>query len=530
MKKNIYILVTIISASILLVACAGGAASDSAEVEASSEDEPQFAFYAVNSEPLTNWDPAIEFSNGIHVDNNMYEQLVRYDSASESITPLLAETYAVSDDGLTWTFNLRQGVKFQNGDDFTAEDVKYSIDRTMRLGAGAAYIWSAVTEVNVVDDYTVEFVLGYETPLDLVAATGYAAFIYSDQCVDENDAWIDESIGCGTGPYMLKSAKWGDEVILEKFEDYWGGWSGEHFDLVVFKKVTEPATRRQMIETGEATITIELPYSDIDALKENSDVAVFIEPSWQNLIGMYNTQKAPLDNVLVRQALSYAFPYDQVIEHAAGGYARQSYSIVPYGMWGFSDELPRYTYDLDKAQELLEEAGYADGGFDMLLTYTAGNETEKSTAELYKSELAKLNINLEIRSMPWDSQWELAKSPNPDDRQDIILFYWWPDLPSPYSFLFSTFHSEEEILFNLSYYYNPEFDALIDEANMKTASDYETAEAMFIEAQEILLEDAVSLFIYDRQDVWPVNSKLEGFKFNPAYPTTVFFYETYLGE
>ncbi len=160
-------------------------------------------------------DPAIEYSNGIHVHNNMYEQLLRYDAINKKIVPLLAESYSISDDGLTWTFKLRQGVKFQNGDPLTAEDVKYSIERTMQLGAGASYIWSAVNAINVVDPQTVEFKLSYKAPLDLIASTGYAAFIYSKKCIKEDNTWIDEAKGCSTGPYMLKSSKWGMKSSLK---------------------------------------------------------------------------------------------------------------------------------------------------------------------------------------------------------------------------------------------------------------------------------------------------------------------------
>jgi peptide/nickel transport system substrate-binding protein len=195
-------------------------------------------------------------------------------------------------------------------------------------------------------------------------------------------------------------------------------------------------------------------------------------------------------------------------------------------MWGWSDTLPRYTYDLEKAKQLLAEAGYPDGGFKVLMTYLAGEEPEKTMAELYKSELTKLNIDLEIRSMPWDAGWELAKGAE-NTRQDIFVMYWWPDLPSPYSFLFSTFHSEESPYFNLSYYANPEFDALIDQANEMTVSDPAKAEAMFVDAQKMLLEDAVSLFIYDRQDLWITASNLKGFKYNPAYPMTTFYHDLY---
>lgn len=516
MKHKHYLITVFILLGVLLSAC--GAATQETTT-------PNFAVYAINSEPLTNWDPAIEFSNGIHVHNNIYEQLVRYNSETDIVIPLLAESYSVSEDGLTWTFNIREGVKFQNGNDLTAEDVKYSIERTMDIGAGASYIWFGVEEINVIDPFTVEFELAFQMPLDLVASTGYAAFIYSSECVDENNDWIEEAKNCGTGPYALESSVWGDEVILRKFDGYWGGWQEDSFDVAVFKKVSEPATRRQMIETGEATITVELPYSDIDALKQDENVTVHVEPSFQNLLAMLNTEKAPLDDVLVRQALAYAFPYEEVINTVIGGYGRQSYGVVPYGLWGWSDELPQYTTDLDKAQDLLTEAGFPDGGLDLLLTYTAGNEAQKSSAELYKGNLAELNINLEIRSMPWDSQWELARNPDPEARQDVFMMYWWPDLPSPFSFLFSPFHSEDEPFFNLGYYSNPEFDEMINTANELTSSDFEQARQMFIDAQVFLLEDMPSLFIYDRQDVWVTVRDLNGFNFNPVYPTVVFFHD-----
>ncbi len=105
------------------------------------------------------------------------------------------------------------------------------------------------------------------------------------------------------------------------------------------------------------------------------------------------------------------------------------------------------------------------------------------------------------------------------------MMYWWPDLPSPYSFLYSTFHSEDEPLFNLAYYKNPEFDQLIDGGNEMTSSDIEKAKQMFIDAQKILLDDAASIFMYDRQDIWVTYKTIQGFKFNPAYPTVVFFHE-----
>ncbi len=487
----------------------------------------KIAYYAFNSEPVLDWDPSVEFSNGIVVMNNIYETLLRYDPAENKIIPVLATAYTKSPDGLTWTFHLRKGVKFHDGTEMKADAVKFSIERTKKINKGAAYIWDPVQQINVKDDYTVEFKLSYAAPLDLIASCGYAAFIMSPKVAGQPEDWFAKGNDAGTGPYKVQSTKRGEEVVLTRFAEYWRGWEGNHFDKVIIKKVPETASRRQLVEKGEADVTIELPYEDVEALKNNPNVEVLTAPAFQNLFFCLNTEKAPLNNKLVRQALSYAFPYDDVVKYAMGNYATQARGPIPHGHWGHGDDLFQYKHDLVKAKELLARAGYPNGGFKLLLTYMSGDEAEKKAVELYKAELAKLNINLEVRGMPWESQWELAKSKDPNQRQDILVMYWWVDYASPYSWLRSIFHSEEDILFNLNYYKNPAFDKLIDEANARSGIDRAGAEKMFIDAQKILVEDAPAIFAYDKKYVWIYNKHFKGLKSNAAYPNTIFFYDTY---
>lgn len=526
-SKRSRIVMTVILVMLVTLAASGCGGRDVGQNDA-GEGQPKIAFYAFNSEPILDWDPSVEYSNGIVVLNNVYETLLRYEPLSKEVIPVLATEYTKSDDGLTWTFKIREGVKFHNGDDLTAEDVKASIDRTIALGQGAAFVWDPVEEIVIKDDYTVDFKLKYPAPLDLIASSGYAAFIMSSEAIESNpEDWFSQGNVAGTGPYTLQSFKMGDEVVLTKFEDYWKGWEGEHFDKVVIKKIPETASRRQLVEKGEADVTMELPYEDIEALKGNPAVNVMEVPSFQNLMVFFNTEKAPLDNKLVRQALSYAFPYGDVVEYAMGGYAVQGKGPIPVGHWGHGDDLFQYQHDLDKARELLARAGYPDGGLELLLTYMAGDEAEKKAAELFKAELAKIGINLEIRSMPWESQWELSRNPDPQKRQDLLIMYWWPDYASPYSWLYSLYHSEEEILFNLSYWSNAEFDRLIDQGNEMSGIDIEEAENLYIRAQEILVEEAPTIFAYDKKYVWVTNSSFKGFKSNPIYPNVVFFYDTY---
>jgi len=488
--------------------------------------EPTIAIYAYYAEPVLDWDPSVEFSNGIIVMNNMYETLLRYDPENDKFEPVLATDYSKSPDSLSWTFKIRRGVKFHDGTDLNADAVKYSIDRTISLGKGAGYIWGAVKEIHVVDDYTVRFDLKYPAPLDLVASCGYAAFIVSPTAVKTHPAgWLSQGNDAGSGPYMLQSFKMGQEVVLTRFDGYWRGWEGKHYDKVVFQKIAETATRRQMIEKGDASFTLELPYEDVNALKSNSNVAIYVGPSLQNLMLYFNMAKKPLDNKLVRQALSFAFPYQDVVKYA-GGNASLSRGAIPVGLWGHGDGLPQYSYDLEKAKSLLAQAGYPNGGIKLLVTYSSGDEAEKKSVELYKSELAKINVDLEIRAMPWASQWELAKGDS-QGRQDIFEMYWWPDIASPYSWLFNLFHSEDTPNYNFSYMKDPAFDKLIDQGNESSGIDRRTATQEFITAQKMLIDQAAAIFAYDKKDVFITNRTFKGFKDNPVYPNVVFFYDTY---
>jgi peptide/nickel transport system substrate-binding protein len=472
-------------------------------------------------------DPAVSFSNDSVVVSNCYETLTFYNppGSDELLGPVLATSWETNEDATEWVFHLREGVTFHNGDPFNAEAAKGAIENTIELGTGASYIWDPVEEIEVVDDYTVKFKLSYAAPLDLIASSGYGAWIYNPKVyAEQGTEWFNAGNCAGTGPYKIERRERGSRLIMTRNEDYWGGWREGQFDKVVFEIHEDNVVLQQMIEAGTADFTYGVPPDNLAALDARDDIVVYTNPSFQNLLGLLNNQKPPLDNKLVRQALAYSVPYTQMIQGVLQGRGTQAYGPVPAGMWGHSKDLLQYTYDLDKAKELLAEAGYPDGGFDLLYTFATGDLDEQQLGELWKAELAKLGINLEVRAMNWEAQWDLAKSA-PENAQDILTFYWWPDYVSPYSFLYGMFHTEDEILFNLGYYYNSEFDELIDTANALSGSDREKAEETFIQAQEMLVEDSVALFFYDVANTHLARSDIKGFVDNPAYPHVVFVYQ-----
>jgi peptide/nickel transport system substrate-binding protein len=478
---------------------------------------------------VTTWDPSASFSTEALYMANLYEPLIwiRPDGTFE---PALAESWDVSEDGLTWTFHLRPGVKFHDGDTLTADAVVASIERTRALGTGASWIWWMVESIEAVDELTVEFTLSTPYPLDRVVASTYAAWIMSPTAAAMEDSeWFEAGNEAGTGPWMLESYTPDEEVVLTRFEDYWGGWDDNQFDKVVISIVPEQVVQAQMLEGGEVDLALSLPVETYADFQASPDFVVYEDDTLFNYVGLLNTQREPLNNKLVRQAIAYAIPYDDVVAVGTGGLGQQARGPVPHGLWPYSDEVGQYTYDPDRARELLAEAGYPGGGFSLVLTHAAENLNEERFAPVIRDALADIGIEVEIRPMLWAQQWELAKG-DPAEAQDIFLLLWWPTISDGYDNLSSMFHCEDEPFFNLCYYCNPEYDALIDTALELTATDPETAQQMYIDAMNILVEDSPALFLYDTRVFRPVPTYLEGYEYNPNYPFSTFFYPIRLAQ
>lgn len=524
MKKNKK-LISIITATCLTLSIFSGCNKGSEDGRKKAEDS-KIVYFATSTEPYINLDPSVENSNGIAILQNTYETLTFYNYETREVEPLLAESWKSENEGKTWIFKIKDGVKFHDGEELNAEVVKKSIERTKELNLGAAFIWESLESIEVVSEYEVQFNLKYSAPIDLIASAGYASYIISPKAIDKDSQWFNEGNNAGTGPYTIKKLTKGEEVILEKFDDYWGGWKENQYSHAIIKKVSEGSARRQLIEKGEAQIASEFSTTDIKALREYEGVKVEEMPSWKNIIGFFNTEKEPLNNVEFRKALAYAFPYEETINNIKEGMAVQSYGLVPSGLWGHNEELFRYKCDLEKAKEHLDKSGVDVSNLTLEIT-ASGGDAFRNYAQLYQINLKKLGINLEIREMNWDSVWEKSKSVNKEDRQDILVMSWWPDYATPLSWFASLVKSEENPTFNLSYINDPEIDKKIEEASLYAATDREKAEKLLIEIQEKLIEESYFLHIYDDQTVWVTTDKLKGFNINPAYGNVVHFYDLY---
>lgn len=516
MRKRGIALLALSLAVVTVVASLAGCSKPAAK--------PSAVTYVVYADPMVDWDPAKSWAAENVFMQNVYETLVRIDPLDNNkFTGVLATGWHESEDHLTWTFDIRPNVKFHDGETLTADMAAKSLKRTIDMKKSATYIFDGVKDIKAAGPLTLEFDLSRPLPMLYILSSTYAAYIYNP---DYSTDWYTTPNADGTGPYKFVSYKKDSEIVLQKFDDYWGGWSGSgKFEYAFIKTVTEAATRRQMLTSGEADIVEQMPVEDIQALKSDANIATSNVTSFQELYAFLNTQKAPLNNKYIRQALAYATPYADILNYVMGGTAVQARGVIPQTLWGYSPDVFQYTYDLDKAKALLTKGGKPNGGFTLLYTYTAGDKNEQKIGELMKDSFAKIGITLDIRGMTVDTKYALARDPDPQKRQDITMLYWWPDNVDPSGYLYSQFHTEKEVGFNLGYYYNPAVDKLIDDGMLAAGTSIDAAVAKYTEAQKIIVDDSPAIFLYCENYVRPYRADLQGFKDNPAYPNVVFFYD-----
>ena len=513
-----------IAAALLLAACGGSSSSTTTTPQTTSQ---VFTYDTTATVMDDGFDPATEYSDAIIAMSQMYETLTRYDAATHRVEPLLATSWSSADGGKIWTFHLRHGVHFHTGRLMTAQIAKAALLRTIKLGGGAAYVFGAVKTIDTPDQYTLVFHLKYPSPLDLEASASYSAYIYDTQAAGPAGnltKWLNTPHDAGTGPYELQTWNKGQEfeVILKAFPGYWGGWSGPHYKKVVFRVVTTDTTAAQLLRSGAVDFVEQIGPSIWKSFQGDPGIRTVASPSWQNLLAQLNAESLSLP---VRQAILYSIDYPGIIA-ALQGAAFPSSGLIPAGLLGHSTSLPNYTYDPAKAKQLLNQAGYGPGkkALDLSLTYTAGDSNEQVVAELMKSNLAKVNINLSTQSLEWPTQWAKAKSANTASRQSIFLEYWWPDYADPYTWFTNLLQTQKPPYYNLSYYSNPTMDAQINRVESVVATSPAAGAQLYRTMQVENFQQAPVDALYNVNYQYAMRTSFTGFKVNPAYANVVFAY------
>ena len=402
-----------------------------------------------------------------------------------------------------------------------AAAAKASLDRTIELGKGLAYIWGNVDSVNAVDDLTLEIKTKNPQPVDLIASSQYAAYMYSPKAAEAGPDWFNAGNAAGTGPYVVRQWDKAQQVVLEKNDGYWGGWTDANFERVILKVVTENATQLQMIKSGEADFVSLVAADVMDSLNEQDGISAYTEPSWKNSQFLINTQKAPTDNKTFRQALTHIWDYQTVVDEIYAGTADVGRGPIPATMWGHDDSIQAPEFDLDRAKALLEESGVPQSDWKVTMAYIGTSEEYKNSALLFQANASQ--IGLEVELLPGDWGTVSGNARNLDTAPNLQSMTWWPGYATPNDWLVGLFRTEDPPLFNLSYYANPDYDATLNEGIALEGSDRDQAIANYAKVQQMLMDDAVAIFYADIKKRVARASDIQGLETNPAY-ATVFFY------
>ena len=474
--------------------------------------------------------------------DTIYEPLVTQDENFE-LVPVLAEEYEQIDD-TTWEFKLREGVTFHDGSEFNAEVVKANLERVLdpAKASARAFLFEMVSEVNVIDDYTVQVVTEYPYAPLINNFTHGAGKMISKELIDKDyqnsldkagsdvslEEYYDlraeggeeheavaneissyvgelvESEPVGTNYFKFESRSPGEVTSVVRNDDYWGEETAK-LDGVDFKVVSEPGSRLAELESGTSDAILATLSSNIERVDSNPDVTLQRQESVSiDYIG-FNTEKEPFNDPKVRQAITHAFDSEAVLEGVYNGSGQPAVAPLAPGVLGYSEDLEGREYDMDKAQQLLDEAGVEDLTINLMVN---DDNPERVDVALWLQEsLSELGITVNVEQVEWGAYLEATGA----GEHDMFILGWSNSTGDPDNGISPLFHSDNiGADGNRSFYNNPELDSLLDQARQE--SDEEKRGEMYTEAQQILVDDAPAIFIRHGENLNAYNNNVENFQ------------------
>lgn len=429
---------------------------------------------------------------------NVYDTLVVPNPDDLTFEPSLATDWETSEDGLTWTFTLRDDVTFHDGSELDSADVVYTFRRIIDEELQNAYRFATVEDVRAPDPTTVEFVLSEPTPnlLDHVGSYKGVA-ILPEGAAEDLDLATEAN---GTGPFRLEDVG-ADGITLTAFEDYWG--EGPGVDEVEFRFISEPTTALTALQTGEVHWTDNVPAQRVEELQGSGDVTVETVPSVDYWYMAVNFARPPFDRAEVREAIALALDREAIADAAQFGLARVNQTAIPEESFWYHDYAP-YERDVDAARDLLAEAGVEDLTMGLMVTDEYPETVE--VAQVIAANLDEVGITVDIQTEQF-STWL--------DRQgagdfDAFLLGWLGNL-DPYGYYHSQHVCEGEN--NYQGYCDPETDELLERA--ATEADEDARKELYDEAAERIVDANSYIYLYNPSVVQAWTDEVSGYELRP---------------
>lgn len=476
---------------------------------------PDDVLVVANNFDASSLDPAVayEFTSCFTI-MNVYDTLVKIEDGEA--VPRMAKSWDVSEDKLTWTFNIRENMKFASGNDIDAEAVKFSLNRSMEMGKGPSWMLNEVMtpeNIEVLDKYTIQFKLKKPTSYFLSVLYNTCASIVDPEVVkshekddDWGENWLNSHSGdAASGPYKLVNWEQGDSITLERNENYWG--EKPKFKKVIIRNIKESVTQKMQVQNEDADIAFDITPDQVKDLKNNEDVEVINgEDLRAYYLGM-NVEKEPLDNQKVRMAIKHAINYEQIIEDLANGYGNTLEGAIVKPLIGYQGNMGVYEYNPSKAKELLEESGYPDG-FEIELTAISSSMWEEIITKV-DNDLEEVGISVNIRQMNSAGFYELFR----EGKLELMLSGWGSDYPDPHNFAHPFGHSEGSLTQRVNYK-NEEIDKMIEEA--AKINDTDERKDIYGKMERELANKGPWAMLYQPQQLVVIRDNLKGYEYDPS--------------
>ncbi|MNH65970.1 Periplasmic dipeptide transport protein precursor [compost metagenome] len=483
-----------------------------------------------------NFNPQL-YTSGTSVDASavpIYNRLVDFKVGTTELQPSLAESWDVSENGKVYTFHLRQGVKFQSNKyfkptrDFNADDVIFSFMRQKdpnhpyhNVSNGnysnfeSLEFGKLITAIDKVDDHTVRFTLAHpEAPFVADLGWYFASILSAEYANSMLKAGTPERVDMdpiGTGPFELKQYHKDSRILFSAFPDYWQGKA--KIDRLVFSITPDASIRYAKLEKNECQV---MPFpnpADLPRMRENKDINLMQKAGLNTGFLAFNTQKAPLDNVKVRQALALAINKPAIIEAVFHGTGTAAKNILPPGVWSADADLKDYDYDPEKAKALLKEAGFANGmTIDLwaMPVQRPYNPNAKRMAEMIQADWAKVGVTAKVVTFEWGEYLTRVKN----GEHQAALMGWTTATGDPDNFFGPLYSctSANGGSNSSKWCYQP-FDKLILEA--RAESNHQKRVELYKEAQQMMHDQMPAVMIAHSTIFEPVRKEVTGYEIDP---------------
>ena len=498
MKRTLTVLVVLAVLSAVLFA---GGSSESAAASGAPVYKDTIVFGTGSD--VTSLDPHIgKESAAVVVTNHIYDTLVDIDLDTGTIVPQIAESWEVVSP-TEYRFHIRKGLKFHNGEDLTADDVKFSLDRAIATPA-VAYLVDFIDTVKVEDDYTVFVTLDAPyAPCLRNLAVPYAAIVPKDYVSANPD--ILKTAPVGTGPYKFVSWTQNDSVVLEAFDDYYQG--APLTKNVKMKVIPEASQRTIALQTGEIDIAYDMTTNDMKIIRDDKNLIALEQPSLTCFYISLNMNKKPFDDVKVRQAINYAIDRDLLIETVNNGAGQAADNIIAPAVFGYYN-VGAYEYNPEKAKALLKEAGYPNG-FSCTL-WVNNNQQRVEMCQAIQAMLKDVGIDCKVEILEFGAFIQRSSA----GEHDMAYFGWFTSTKDgDYTFYSLEHSSQQGPAGNRSFTHDPQVDALVEKGRQTT--DEKVRLETYKELAEVLKEMSNNVTVlYDTMRVGTTN-KVQGFILDP---------------